>query len=228
MTPLILACSPTVIHRPDDWPTSYIHIPGYLFLDRVAAYQPPSELTEFLDAGKPPICVTFGSTIHHDPEHIYRNVLQALKQTDNRAIILSGWSDLQNIRLLENIFVIDAVPHDWLLPHCKAIIHHGGAGTTAAGLRAGIPNILVPSAADQPFWGMQVHAIGASPKPIPIKELTAERVVVALAKIVDDAVQNTAQDIGRKIRIEDGVGETVKFIEKYSEKWHESVQSSTF
>ena len=70
----------------------------------------------------------------------------------------------------KDILYLDAVPHDWLLPHCKMIIHHGGAGTTSAGLRAGIPNIVVPFTADQPFWGRRVHAIGAGPNPIPVKK----------------------------------------------------------
>ena len=136
LTPLVFACSPTVLLRPDDWVAPHIHIPGYLFLDTAETYQPPALLTDFLAAGEPPVCVSFGSMIHRDAEKIYYVVLSALEQTNNRVIILSGWSDLQNPPLSKNVLVLDAVPHDWLLPHCKFVIHHGGAGTTAARVNA--------------------------------------------------------------------------------------------
>jgi len=209
----LLACSPTVLPRPDDWRAPHVHIPGYFFLDAPESYRPPSALADFLAAGKPPICVTFGSMIHRDAEKIYRAVLSALEQTQNRAVILSGWSNLQDFSLPRNVLAIDAAPHDWLLPRCKAVIHHGGAGTTAAGLRAGIPNLVVSFAADQPFWGARVHAIGAGPHPIPVKRLTTKRLVAALVEADEDALRNGAQAAGRMIRAEDGVGAAVKVIE---------------
>jgi UDP:flavonoid glycosyltransferase YjiC (YdhE family) len=216
MTPLLLACSPTVIPRPGDWSSPHIHIPGYFFLDSSTSYQPPAELEKFLASGEPPICVTFGSMIHRDAEKIYRIVLTALEQTGNRAIVLSGWSAIENFDLPENILVLDAAPHDWLFPRCKAVIHHGGAGTTAAGLRSGIPNLVVPFAADQPFWGVRVHAIDAGPRPIPIKKLTAEKLAAALDDVDGDALRSSAQVVGGKIRMEDGVGQTVMFIDEYT------------
>ena len=224
-TPLLLACSPTVIPRPDDWSSQYINIPGYFFLDTSDSYQPPIELGGFLSADEPPVCVTFGSMIHRDANRIYRTVLDVLVQTGNRAIILSGWSDFQNFSLPENVLVVDAVPHDWLLPRCKAVIHHGGAGTTAAGLRSGIPNLVVSFAADQPFWGARVHAIGAGPQPIDVKELTTDKLVAALIEIDGDALRNGAQAMGRKIRAEDGVGVAISLIEKYVENWNRSPHS---
>jgi len=220
MTPLVLACSPIVIPRPDDWTAPHIHIPGYLFLDFPDAYQPPTALMDFLSAGKPPVCVSFGSMIHRDAERIYGAILDALGRTDDRAVILSGWSDLQNLPLPESALVLDAVPHDWLLPHCKVVIHHGGAGTTAAGLHSGIPNLVVSFAADQPFWGARVHAIGAGPHPIPVKRLTAEKLVVALAEADGDVIRSSAQVAGRKIRIENGVESLVHLIELHFENWH--------
>jgi sterol 3beta-glucosyltransferase len=129
-TPLVLACSPTVIPRPDDWSVPHIHIPGYLFLDSLDSYQPPTALTDFLSVGEPPICVTFGSMIHRDTQRIYRAVLDAMKRTGDRAVILSGWSDLRNLTLSESVLTTDAVPHDWLLPRSKGVIHQGGAGAT--------------------------------------------------------------------------------------------------
>ena len=228
MTPLVLACSPTVIPRPADWSAPHIHIPGYFFLDTPTAYQPPANLTDFLTAGEPPVCVTFGSTVHSDPKTVYRTVLDALSQTQNRAIILSGWSDLRNIPMPDTVLIVDAVPHDWLLPRCKAVVHHGGAGTTAAGLRAGIPNLVVSSAADQPFWGKRVYAIGAGPRPIPVRRLTVNRLSTALVEADGKAIRAGAQAVGRKIRMEDGVERMVRFVEKYPVRWREMSQSGNF
>jgi sterol 3beta-glucosyltransferase len=228
MTPLLLACSPTVISRPDDWFSPHIHIPGYFFLDADETYQPPALLTDFLSNDEPPICVTFGSMIHRDAEKIYRIVLTALGQTGNRVIFLSGWGNLQNLSLHKNVLVLDSAPHDWLFPRCKAVIHHGGAGTTAAGLRPGIPNLVIPFAADQPFWGARVHAVGAGPMSIPVNKLTVERLVTVLGELDRDALRTSAQAAGRKIRMEDGVGQTVKFIDEYVAKWRESSQSTIF
>jgi sterol 3beta-glucosyltransferase len=219
MTPLVLACSPTVIPRPDDWSTPHIHIPGYLFLDVPTDYQPPAVLTDFLSVGEPPVCVTFGSMIHRDAERIYCTLLDALERTGKRAVILSGWSDMQDFLLPESILAIDSIPHDWLLPRCKAVIHHGGAGTTAAGLRSGIPNLVVPFAADQPFWGARVHAIGAGPNPIPVRKLTVEKLIVALAEADGDTIRSGAQAAGREIRAESGVESLVHLVKLHFENW---------
>jgi len=220
-TPILFAYSPSVLPRPDDWGEG-IHVTGYLFLEATEAYQPPPALTDFLDAGKPPVCVSFGSMIHREARKIYHIVLSALEQTHNRAIILSGWGDLKNLPLSKDVLVLDTAPHDWLLPRCKAVIHHGGAGTTAAGLRSGIPNLVVSFAADQPFWGARVHAISAGPRPIPVKNLTVERLLTALSEAEGDAIRNGAQVVGRKMRAEDGVGNLVRLIELHVKNWQKS------
>ena len=116
----------------------------------------------------------------------------------------------------------------WLFPRCKAVIHHGGAGTTAAGLRSGIPNLVVSFAADQPFWGARVHAIGAGPQPIPVRRLTTEKLIEALTESDREIIRNGAQATGRTIRTEDGVGQTVQIIEEYAAKWCKSPQSAIF
>ena len=100
------------------------------------------------------------------------------------------------------------------------MIHHGGAGTTAAGLRAGIPNIVVPFMADQPFWGRRVRAIGAGPKPLRVKSLSVKELVRAMTEAADDSVRTRAQAIGHQTRNEDGVGAAVKLIEACSDNFH--------
>ncbi len=213
-TPLIFAYSPTVLPRPDDWSAPNIHVVGYFFLDDDVAYQPPVVLSRFLEAGAPPVCVTFGSMVNREATRVQGIVLEALAASGNRAVVLTGWGDAGSARTSENVLFLDAVPHTWLFPRCKAVIHHGGAGTTAAGLRAGIPNIIVPHAADQPFWGKRIHAIGAGPAPVPVRELTLERLLAALAAVENPSLISAARAVGGLIRAENGVGAAIRLIEQ--------------
>lgn len=217
-TPLLFAFSRTVVPRPDDWSAPHIHIPGYFFLETARSYQPQTALVDFFSAGEPPVCVSFGSMINRDAERIYEAVFEAIGKTGNRAVILSGWGKLLAEQTAD-IVVTDTIPHDWLLPRCKAIVHHGGAGTTGAGLRSGIPNIVVSFAADQPFWGARVHALGAGPQAIAVKKLTVEKLVTALVESDGQAIRNGARAAGRKIRQENGVRAAVKLIEGYVANW---------
>jgi sterol 3beta-glucosyltransferase len=116
-------------------------------------------------------------------------------------------------------FELEAAPHDWLFPRCKVVIHHGGAGTTGAGLRAGIPAITIPFAADQPFWGQRVAMLAAGPAPIPIKRLTAGTLIRALAVAESARTRECAQAVGRTLRSEDGVGNAVRLIEQHAARF---------
>ena len=213
-TPILCAWSPSILPPSKEWP-SQVHVTGYYFFDTDHAYQPPPELQNFLDAGESPVCVSFGSMVNRDAERIDKVVRDALAQTNNRGIILSGWSTVKN-NPFDNLLYLDAIPHDWLLPRCKMIIHHGGAGTTSAGLRAGIPNVVVPFTADQPFWGRRVHAVGAGPKPILVKKLSVVNLIHAIAKADDHVVRKRAQDIGQRIGSEDGVMQAIELIESHT------------
>jgi UDP:flavonoid glycosyltransferase YjiC (YdhE family) len=212
-TPLVLAISPTVVPRPKDWDVEAIQIPGYFFLQASNEYQPAEALKTFLAQGPPPVCISFGSTIHRNAAQIYRLLLKTIEQERLRAILLSGWNTAHRFEPSKHLFVTDAVPHDWLLPRCQSIIHHGGAGTTAAGLRAGLPTLVIPSASDQPFWGQRVQAIGAGPPAIPANRLTQSKLIEALRTLQSDAIRIKAQSIGEAIRAEKGVEETVRLIE---------------
>jgi sterol 3beta-glucosyltransferase len=217
-TPVLCAWSPSLLPPSSDWPPG-VHITGWYFLDSNRHYSPPSELKMFLESGEPPVCVSFGSMVNRDAEKVDGIVRQSLAQTGNRGILLSGWSQVKHT-LSENILYLEAVPHDWLLPHCKMIVHHGGAGTTSAGLQAGIPNIVVPFTVDQPFWGRRVHAIGAGPSPIPVKKLTTEKLTQAILEAETDVSRERAAETGRKICMEDGVGVAVGLIEKHYNDFH--------
>lgn len=213
-TPILCAWSPIVLPASKDWPPN-VHITGYYFLGHDNSYSPPTELLSFLQAGKIPVCITFGSMVNRDKEKIDRIVRESLKRTGNRGIILSGWSGVQQSSSRDLLY-LDAAPHGWLLPRCKSVIHHGGAGTTGAGLRAGIPNVIVPFLGDQPFWGQRVHAIGAGPKPILVKDLSVEKLSRSILEAEEEPLHRHAQQIGQQIASEDGTGETVKVMERYS------------
>jgi sterol 3beta-glucosyltransferase len=133
-----------------------------------------------------------------------------------RGILATGWGGLEPKDLPETIFRIDHVPHDWLFPRMAGVVHHGGAGTTAAGLRYGKPTIICPFFGDQPFWGERVYALGVGTKPIPHKKLTADKLAEAITEIVQNSsTRRNAEDLSKKIRAEDGVGNAVRFIEKF-------------
>ena len=217
-TPMLCAWSPSILPASKDW-HARVHVTGYYFFPRKRLVQPPAELRSFLQGGQPPICISFGSMVHRDAERIDRIVHEALRQTGNRGIILSGWSQVRASSSSEVLY-LDATPHDWILPRCKMVIHHGGAGTTAAGLRAGIPSIVVPFMADQPFWGRRVHGVDAGPRPIPVKNLSTERLVQAIAETETESLRRSARAIGLRLQAEDGVAESVAWIEKYSDDFH--------
>lgn len=210
-TPILCAWSPGVLPPSSDWKTN-VHITGYYFFNADASYQASAELQEFLATGGPPVCISFGSMVNRDAEKIDRIVRETLKQTNQRGIVLSGWGSVQHTSS-KDLLYLEAVPHDWLLTRCRMVIHHGGAGTTSAGLRAGIPNIVVPFMADQPFWGRRVHAIGAGPEPILVKNLSAENLSRAMIAAESKVIRERAQIIGHKLRGEDGVGQAIRLIE---------------
>lgn len=213
-TPILCAWSPSLLPPSSDW-NPRVHVTGYYFFPHTNSYTPPNKLKEFLDAGKPPICVSFGSMVNKNAEKIDVIIRDVLKQTGNRGIILSGWGSVHR-ESTNDVLYLESAPHDWLLPRCKMVIHHGGAGTTSAGLRAGVPQVVVPFMADQPFWGSRVHAIGVGPKPIFVKKLSVAEMVGAIAEAESKAVCVRAQTTGQVIRGEDGVGNAVRLLETYA------------
>ncbi len=149
-----------------------------------------------------------------DPQKTYDLITDALRQAGQRGIIASGWGGQVSTQS-ESIHVLDHAPHDWLFPRVAAVVHHGGAGTTAAGLRAGKPTLVIPHLADQPYWGRRVHELGVGAKPIKRQKLTVEALADGIRQITDDAeMQRKAADLGAQIRSEDGVGNAVKLIEQ--------------
>jgi UDP:flavonoid glycosyltransferase YjiC (YdhE family) len=212
--PVILGYSPTVLPKPKDWSAAEF-VTGFWFMAE-ADYTPPDELARFLAVDPPPVYVGFGSMTGNDPERLTSIALEALARSGQRGVLLSGWAGLAEGDLPDAILRLDAAPHDWLFPRMAAVVHHGGVGTTHTGLRAGVPNVVVPFFGDQPFWGDRVHKLGAGPQPILQADLTAENLAEAIrAATSDGAMRARAADVGRRIQAEDGVGEAVAIVNRY-------------
>jgi UDP:flavonoid glycosyltransferase YjiC (YdhE family) len=213
--PALHCFSPIVVPEPSDWGV-HCHITGYWFLDQSPMWKPPAALNDFLRAGTPPIYVGFGSMPDENPDEITELVIKALSKCRQRGILATGWGGMAPTNRSDHIFLAESAPHDWLFSHVAAVVHHGGSGTTGAGLRAGVPSIIIPFMADQPFWGHRVFELGVGPRPIPRKELSVDRLAHAIHEAVgSQAMRRRAADLGRRIRAEDGVGEAIDIIHRY-------------
>jgi len=217
-SPILYGFSSSVIPKPSDW-DNHTHITGYWFLDSASDWTPPSALMEFLQSGAPPVYIGFGSMSNRKPEDTADLVLHALAQTQQRAILLLGWDGLRKANLPDTVFAVDSIPHSWLFPRVAAVVHHGGAGTIAAGLRAGVPSVVIPFFGDQPFWGQRVAALGVGPEPIPRKQLTVERLAQAVQRAVtDQAMRQRAANLGAKIQAEDGIARAVAVVQQIEKR----------
>ncbi|WP_405137236.1 glycosyltransferase [Nocardia sp. NBC_01388] len=205
--------SPNVAPRPADWRPG-LEVTGYWWPPRPADWEPPADLVQFLKAGSPPVFVGFGSMVD-SAEHsarVSKIVGDALRQAGVRGIVQSGWLQLEVSG--EDLMTIGEVPHDWLFPRMSAVVHHCGAGTTAAGIRAGVPAIAVPVYSDQPFWAKRLAELGVSAATIPHPKLSADRLAAAIRiATTDTGLRDNATRLAARIAEEDGVGAAVKIIE---------------
>jgi sterol 3beta-glucosyltransferase len=213
--PVLCAYSRHVVPKPKDW-GEWIHVTGYWFLDRLPEWQPPAALVDFLAAGPAPIYIGFGSMTARDPAELTDLALRALKSAGRRGVLLKGWAGLGKSDMPEDVYLVESVPHDWLFPQMSAVVHHGGAGTTAAGLRAGKPSIITPLFGDQPFWGDRVFHLGAGPKPVRQRELTVDRLAAAIRQTEKEETRQAAAHLGELIRAEDGVANAVAAFNRHA------------
>jgi UDP:flavonoid glycosyltransferase YjiC (YdhE family) len=207
------AYSPTISPAPGDWSDNNV-ITGFWRLDDGAGWKPSPEFQEFLSKGDTPIYLGFGSM----PWGAHRNteiITKAVAQWGGRVVIGKGWGGVEAEHLPESIFVMDRAPHTELFKYVKAVVHHGGAGTTQTGLEAGKPTFAVPQFFDQPYWGKLIYELGCGPPPVRIKKLTPQILATAL-----DDLSNTpsfareAEAIAEKMRLEDGTNRAVDVIEE--------------
>jgi len=223
---LLYGYSAAVAPSPPDW-GSFIDVTGYWFLDQSTNWSPPPALAAFLDAGPPPVCIGFGS-MTFDRTELVRIVARALDLTAQRAVLLTGWGGLRPPQLPRNMIAIEWAPLDRLFPRMAAVVHHGGAGTTADGLCAGVPTVVVPFFFDQFFWGRRVFELGAGPRPIPRTRLSAETLANAIqAAVTDPTMRSHAAAVGARIRAENGVARAVAAFDRFMNVKHQWNQTDS-
>jgi sterol 3beta-glucosyltransferase len=176
--------SPSVVRRPPDWPEP-LRVTGYWWPARPHGWTPPPDLVDFLAAGPPPVFVGFGSMAPGHGARFSAPVLAAVRRAGLRAVVQAGWSGLDG-GADDDVITVGELPHDWLFPRVAAVVHHAGAGTTAAGLRAGVPAVPVPVLADQPFWARRLTSLGVAPPPLPLPSLSTDRLAAALRAVTTD------------------------------------------
>lgn len=209
--PALYAISPHVTPPVDD---AHAYTCGYWFLDE--DYTPPADLVRFIDGDQPPIYIGFGSMPSSDPTHTVEIAAEALRRLGRRGVLVTGWSGVQIMDVPEHLYLLDKAPHHWLFPKMAAVVHHGGAGTTAAGLRAGKPTLIIPHMADQPYWGRRVHELGIGTKPISRRKLTLDNLAQRLNMLLtDQTIQAKAAALGACIREEQGIENAVAWINRF-------------
>ncbi|XP_022133743.1 sterol 3-beta-glucosyltransferase UGT80B1 isoform X1 [Momordica charantia] len=197
--------SPHVVPKPKDWGPS-VDVVGYCFMDLGSKYQPEDVVIQWMQKGTKPIYIGFGSMPLAEPKRTTDIILEALKDTGQRGIIDHGSGNLGTCtEVPENVLLVQDYPHDWLFLQCLAVVHHGGAGTTSTGLKAGCPTTIVPFFGDQFFWGERIHQKGLGPAPIPISQLNSANLSNAIRFMLQSEVKCRAMEIAELIQSEDGV-----------------------
>ncbi|MFD5096360.1 glycosyltransferase [Amycolatopsis thailandensis] len=169
--------------RPHDWRPG-AEVVGYWWPITTPDWQPQDELVDFLASGPPPVFIGFGSMTTDHTARLGSAVAEALAITGHRAVVQRGWADLRVDTAVRDVLTVDHVPHDWLFTRVAAVVHHAGAGTTAATLRAGVPSVPVPHAHDQPFWARRLVALGTAPAVLPAKRADGPRLAERLTQAV--------------------------------------------
>jgi sterol 3beta-glucosyltransferase len=201
-----------VLPRPVDWPDNS-QVTGYWFFDQ-PQWTPPEPLSQFLAAGTKPVYIGFGSMVSSNAAAFTETVLDAVKKSGRRAVLATGWGALDGGEGPQNdqIFFLRHAPHDGLFPLMSAAVHHGGAGTTAAAARAGIPSVVVPFFGDQPFWAHCLNLRGVAPPALERKSLTADALASSLAAVEQPSMIHAAAALGRAVRAENGIGEALRWL----------------
>ena len=209
----LIAASPALCQPADFTPNHKITGVWHL---ASANYIPPPELVSFLEEGPPPIIITFGSMGGSNGRETTEILINAVKKTNQRAIIQAGWGKLGTEAALPDIFCAEYIPHQWLFPKGCCVVHHGGAGTTTSVCRAKVPSVVVAHNADQPYWGKRLSDLGIAPKHLHRRNLTAERLAKRIQQVLATPAMTTrAEELGKQIETEDGLTTAVEMIESF-------------
>lgn len=214
--PVLYAWSECLLPRPRDWPER-LHVTGYWFPDAPEELRVPSEVERFLAAGPPPLYVSFGTIQAPDRRRFAALLVEALRRTGQRALVLRPWAD-EVPAPPECVQLMDPIPYARLLPRVRGALHHGGQGTVAAAARAGIPSVALPGVVDHYFWGRRLADAGLGPEPLPVRRLSAKRLQALIMALASGRFDARAREVGACIRAEDGVGRAVELIESYAEQ----------
>jgi sterol 3beta-glucosyltransferase len=206
--------SPSVVPRPADW-GSGLEVVGYWWPAATTGWQPSPELVDFLAAGPPPVYVGFGSMVGGN-DRLSELIEPALRQAGVRGVIQADDGAAAPVRTVtSDVITIGETPHGWLFPRMAAVVHHAGSGTTAAGLRAGVPAVPIPMLADQPFWAARLAVLGVAPDTIPAGRLDGNRLAAAIrAAVADPAFTSRARAVAARLAAEDGAGAVVRAVER--------------
>ena len=209
----LIAASPTLC-PPADFPPNH-KFTGVWHLAS-SSYIPPTELVNFLAEGPPPVIITFGSMGGSNGRETTEILIDAVRKTNQRAIIQAGWGQLGTQEALPDIYCTEYIPHQWLFPKGCCVVHHGGAGTTASVCRAKVPSVVVAHHADQPYWGKRLLDLGVAPKHLRRRNLTAERLAKRIQQVLATPAMTTrAQVLGKQMEAEDGLTTAVDLIESF-------------
>ena len=213
--PAIYAISPSVFPKPADWNPKIV-LSGFWFSKESSDYDPPEKLISFLEGNLPPVYIGFGSMNGGDMDELMRIAAGSVLKAGLRAVIYLGWSGSVNIPASDNIYISESyIPHEWLFPRVSAVVHHGGAGTTSAGLRFGRPTLIIPFSGDQYFWGTRVHELSCGPEPLNRKKLTSEKFTKSLIDLTSNPEYRVQSGkIGSLISGENGTKTAADIIEK--------------
>ncbi len=214
--PLILyAYSPAVLPKPKDW-SILQHVTGYWWLPTDEEYVPPSPLKEFVESGEKQLYIGFGSMTNPKDNMLATIFMPAVKALGQKAVVLDDGSDLSEFKDDKDIFLIKRADFNWLFPRMKAVVHHGGVGTTGIGLRTGTPTLTVTFIPDQRFWGWRLSEMGAMPKPIPRKGITYEIFHDKLKELINNpSYKNITEELSFQINKENGVKNAVELVQQY-------------
>ncbi|CAM5594592.1 glycosyltransferase [Streptomyces aurantiogriseus] len=209
--PVLHGFSAHMVPRPRDWRPG-LDVVGYWWAYDRETRLPPA-VRDFLDAGPPPVFVGLGSATVPDPQRLGAEIVRALRQAGLRGVIQRGWAGLSADG--DDMLTVDEVPHALLFPETAAVVHHCGAGTTAAGVRAGVPAVPVPVQFDEGFWADRLVALGVAPRVVPLRRLTADALTAALMRVTrEPAFRERAREVGARVRAEDGAGRVVEAVER--------------
>ena len=218
LIPVIYAISPNVFPRPPEWGPN-IYMTGFWFDDSPSVYQPPESLLRFLDEGDIPVYIGFGSMNTGNMNKLISMLLRALHAANLRAVICSPWAS-KKLKSGKRVYFTEYVSHDWLFPRVRAVIHHGGAGTTSAGLRWGCPTWVIPFAGDQPFWGSRIHSIGCGPRPVSRENLTVRKLTAGLIDLISQKeYKKKATALSSLLAQENGTENAASLIERLIRNW---------